>query len=183
MMGMLAVSGFFFNAVDQFPARHLWHLHVGDDQVRLHTFKNLQGLHAVGGGLHRKAALFQKAANGVADEHRIVDHQRYGRHEFVTCGMHAPGPETSSVCVRRTRRKRANVVTIVTALGGLRFLGFALDAFFDAHVLQFAGLEDFAALEAFHELGVFVAADDLHAWVFAGLFFVSLRLRRTALRS
>ncbi len=62
------------------------------------------------------------------------------------------------------------------ALDGLRFLGFTLDALFDTHVLQFAGLEDFAALEAFHELGVFVAGDDLHAWVFAGRFFRVFRL-------
>src|ERR1700722_2680628 len=52
---------------------------------------------------------------------------------------------------------------------GLRFLGFALGTFLDAHVLEFAGFEDFAALEAFYELGVLVAAHDLHAWVFARL--------------
>ncbi|HWO31608.1 MAG TPA: hypothetical protein VNO32_22670 [Candidatus Acidoferrum sp.] len=62
------------------------------------------------------------------------------------------------------------------ALGGSRFLGFTLDALFDTHVLQFAGLEDFAALEAFHKLGVLVAGDDLHARVFAGRFFRVFRL-------
>ena len=40
-------------------------------------------------------------------------------------------------------------------------------AFFDAHVLEFAGLENLAALQALDEFGVFVAAHNLHARVFA----------------
>jgi hypothetical protein len=40
---------------------------------------------------------------------------------------------------------------------------------FNAHVFQFAGLEDLAALQAFHKLGVFIAAYDLHTRVLAGL--------------
>ena len=90
MMGILAVSGFFFSGRDQFAARHLRHLHVGNDQVRMHALENLQRLQAIGGRLHRKAALFQKAADGIADQHGIVDYQRYGRHEFATCGNARP---------------------------------------------------------------------------------------------
>jgi len=59
----------------------------------------------------------------------------------------------------------------------LRFLGFAFGAFLDAHVLEFAGFEDFAALKAFHELGVLFAAHDLHARVFARLLAGVLRMR------
>ena len=51
----------------------------------------------------------------------------------------------------------------------LRCFDFVLDAFLDAHVLEFARFEDFAALKAFHEFGVFVAAYNLHAWMFARL--------------
>lgn len=58
----------------------------------------------------------------------------------------------------------------------LGFLSFAFGAFFDAHVLQFAGLENFAALEALHEFSVLIAAYDLHARVFAGLLIRILRL-------
>jgi hypothetical protein len=58
----------------------------------------------------------------------------------------------------------------------LRFLGFAFGAFFDAHVLEFARLEDFAALEALDELGVFIAAHDLHARVLARLLSCVLRM-------
>jgi hypothetical protein len=45
----------------------------------------------------------------------------------------------------------------------------ALAALFNAHVLEFAGLEDFAALHTLDEFSFFVAAYDLHTWVFAGL--------------
>jgi hypothetical protein len=61
-----------------------------------------------------------------------------------------------------------------------RFLGFAFGTFgtfLDAHVLKLAGLEDLAALEAFHELRVFLAAHDLHARVLARLLACVLRMR------
>jgi hypothetical protein len=61
------------------------------------------------------------------------------------------------------------MVTIVRSLFPLWFLSFAIHALFDAHVLQFAGLEDLAALQALHELGIFVAAHNLHARMFARL--------------
>ena len=38
---------------------------------------------------------------------------------------------------------------------------------FDGHVLELAGLEDFAAFEAFDEFGVFFPGHDLHARVLA----------------
>ena len=50
--------------------------------------------------------------------------------------------------------------------------------FLDAHVFQFAGLEDFATLQAFHEFRIFFAAHDLHARVLAGLLAGVLRLRK-----
>jgi hypothetical protein len=60
-----------------------------------------------------------------------------------------------------------------------RFLGFTvgtLSAFLDAHVLKLAGLEDFAALEAFHELRVFFTAHDLHPRMLARLLACVLRM-------
>jgi len=45
----------------------------------------------------------------------------------------------------------------------------AADALFGVHVLEFAGLEDLAAVFTLNELGVFIAADDGHTKVLAGL--------------
>jgi hypothetical protein len=61
---------------------------------------------------------------------------------------------------------------------GLRFRGFSFGALLDAHVLEFAGLEDLAALEAFDEFSVFLAAHDLHAWMLARLLVCVLRMRQ-----
>jgi hypothetical protein len=47
-------------------------------------------------------------------------------------------------------------------------LSFVAAALFDTHVLEFAGLEHFAAFQAFHVFGVLLTAHDLDAWVFAG---------------
>jgi hypothetical protein len=69
------------------------------------------------------------------------------------------------------------ISTRVRARRALRFLDFAFSAFFDAHVLEFAGLEDFAAFETFHELGVFIAAHDLHPRMLARLLPGVLRVR------
>ncbi len=57
------------------------------------------------------------------------------------------------------------------------FLSFAFGAFLDAHVLEFTRFEDFAALQAFHEFGIFLAADDLHAGMFARRLVCVLRAR------
>jgi hypothetical protein len=54
---------------------------------------------------------------------------------------------------------------------------FAFGALLDAHILKFAGLEDFPAFEALHELGIFVAAHDLHAGMLTGLA-CALRMRK-----
>src|ERR1700686_4712448 len=55
----------------------------------------------------------------------------------------------------------------------LAFLG----ALFDIHVFEFAGFEDFAALRALNELRILGSADNLHAWVLAGLLHITA-LRR-----
>jgi len=57
------------------------------------------------------------------------------------------------------------------------FLGFALSPLFDAHVLEFAGLENLTAFQALHELCVFIAAHDLHARMLAGWLVAGLRVR------
>ncbi|HKD91219.1 MAG TPA: hypothetical protein VKB56_04925, partial [Terriglobales bacterium] len=49
-----------------------------------------------------------------------------------------------------------------------RFLIVNLQMVFNCHVFEFAGLEDFATLLAFHEFGVFVARHNLHTRMFAG---------------
>ncbi len=70
------------------------------------------------------------------------------------------------------------VVTMVIGPGfGLRFLSFAFGAFLDAHILEFAGLENLTALKTFDELRVFIAAHDLHARVLARLLAGVLRMR------
>ena len=51
-----------------------------------------------------------------------------------------------------------------------------VDAFFDAHVFEFAGFEDLAAFEALDEFGIFVTADDLNARMLTRLAGL-LRLR------
>jgi hypothetical protein len=57
---------------------------------------------------------------------------------------------------------------------GCRLQLAALSALFDAHVLKFAGLENVAAFQAFDELGVILAAHNLHARVLAGLLVGSV---------
>jgi len=46
--------------------------------------------------------------------------------------------------------------------------------FFDGHVLKFAGLEDFPALQAFNKFGIFVAGDDLYTRVLTLIHLASL---------
>jgi hypothetical protein len=60
--------------------------------------------------------------------------------------------------------------------GDLRFA--FLNSFLDVHVFEFAGFEDIAALHAFDEFGVLVAAYDLNARVFARLPWNRIWLRR-----
>src|SRR6059058_3692017 len=49
-------------------------------------------------------------------------------------------------------------------------VGVVGDLLFNVHVLEFTGLEDFAALQAFHVFGVIIARNDLHARVLARFF-------------
>jgi hypothetical protein len=65
------------------------------------------------------------------------------------------------------------VVTFVIS----RCSEFLTCAIFDVHVLELAGLEDFAAVLAFDELGVLIAAYDLHAKMLARLRLDVLRRR------
>jgi hypothetical protein len=61
---------------------------------------------------------------------------------------------------------------------GLRFL--VEVGFFDGHVFEFTGFEDFAAFEALDEFGVFLTGNDLHARVFTrchGWFFRETELK------
>jgi hypothetical protein len=51
-------------------------------------------------------------------------------------------------------------------------------AFLDIHVFELAGFEDLATLEAFDKFGVFIARNDLDAWMAARLWNgLILRLR------
>jgi hypothetical protein len=44
--------------------------------------------------------------------------------------------------------------------------GFVVEfGFFDGHIFEFTGLEDFAAFETLHEFCIFLAGDNLHARV------------------
>ena len=52
-----------------------------------------------------------------------------------------------------------------------------LNTILDVHVLELAGLEDLAALFAFHEFRFLVAADNLYAGVPARLLLVHIRRR------
>jgi hypothetical protein len=65
-------------------------------------------------------------------------------------------------------------VTFVTARNSELFAG----TLFDAHVFEFAGLEDFAAILAFDKFGVLVATDNLHTKVLAGLLLAGVLRRR-----
>jgi len=56
-------------------------------------------------------------------------------------------------------------------------LRFVFGAFLDAHVFEFAGFEDFAAFQTLYELGIFIAADNLHTGVLAWLLLDVLGLR------
>jgi hypothetical protein len=56
------------------------------------------------------------------------------------------------------------------------FLSFVLSSFLNTHILELARFEYFAALEALYKLGIFVAADDLHARMLTR-FIGILRLR------
>ena len=65
-----------------------------------------------------------------------------------------------------------NAVSLFWSIPKAR-LRFALfNPLFDIHVLEFAGFEDFAAFLALDELRIFIAADDLHARMLAGLVHI-----------
>ncbi len=53
-----------------------------------------------------------------------------------------------------------------------------LNSLLDVHIFEFAGFEDVAALDAFDEFSVLIAAHDLNARVFARLPWTCVWLRR-----
>src|SRR3954451_2952880 len=66
--------------------------------------------------------------------------------------------------------------TLWNRSGGLG-VGVVGDLFFDVHVLELAGLEDFSALQTLDVLSFFIARDDLHARVLARFIHWFLRGR------
>jgi hypothetical protein len=81
--------------------------------------------------------------------------------------------ESSKRGYYRVLRGQLSAVIILELL----FLDFPFGALLDAHVLEFARLEHFAALKAFHELCVFIAAHNLHARMLARRLAGGLRVR------
>src|SRR4051812_29516957 len=57
-------------------------------------------------------------------------------------------------------------------------VGVVGDFFFDVHIFEFTGLEDFATLQALHVFSFFITRDDLHARMLAG-FIQWFVLRRS----
>ena len=49
----------------------------------------------------------------------------------------------------------------------LRFGFFRLDGFFDFHVVEFLGIEDFATLQTLNKFCVVVSGNNAYSWVFA----------------
>ncbi|HYM75419.1 MAG TPA: hypothetical protein VE377_05515 [Candidatus Dormibacteraeota bacterium] len=77
---------------------------------------------------------------------------------------HTPGWTVAGRFDANNRKPEPQVTGVTTAQG---YSDFVLRTLFDIHVLEFAGLEDFAALFAFNEFRLFVAAYDLYARMFA----------------
>jgi hypothetical protein len=63
-------------------------------------------------------------------------------------------------------------------LSPVRPSGLFLDALFDIHVLELAGLENLAAVFTFDKFSILVAAHDLHTKMLAGLRFTYALRRR-----
>jgi uncharacterized protein YecT (DUF1311 family) len=71
--GDLRCFGLALKLGDQFASRHLWHLHVGNDQGWPHACKDFESFHTIGGRLHGEAAFFEKAAHRKTDQHGVVN--------------------------------------------------------------------------------------------------------------
>jgi hypothetical protein len=63
-----------FDGGDQFATGHSGHLEISDDDVRGDVVQDIEGLGTVGGGLDKESALLEITADGVADQHGIVNH-------------------------------------------------------------------------------------------------------------
>lgn|SRR5580704_67339 len=88
--GNVGGLGSSFDGGDEFAAAHKGHLHIGDDEIGADAVDDLKRVAAIGGRLHREAALFEEAADGMTDEHRIVDDQcdkgHFGAHRVRCIG-------------------------------------------------------------------------------------------------
>src|SRR5229473_2763164 len=80
-------------------------------------------------------------------------------------------------CRRKLESSRRGYHGVLLGRVRCLLLGFAFGALFDAHVFEFTRFEDLAALQAFHEFSIFLAADDLHARMFARRLVCVLRAR------
>jgi hypothetical protein len=81
-----------------------------------------------------------------------------------------------AVIFSQQQKESSSKVTLVTPTGRSKVA--ALGAILDAHVLEFAVFEDFAAFQAFDKFSVFVPAHDLHARVLARLLLIGALWRR-----
>src|SRR5450755_1708121 len=73
---------------DEFAATHLGHVHVGDDDVGATTLQRLERLLTIGRRFYSKTALLEKTANGMPDQHGVVNDQSYEWHYrplFLIC--------------------------------------------------------------------------------------------------
>ena len=66
---------------DEFAAVHKGHLHIGDDEARGDAIEDLKSIAPVGSRFDGKSAFFEEAADGMPDQHRIIDDQGDRRHE------------------------------------------------------------------------------------------------------
>lgn len=71
---------------DQFAATHDRHLHIRNDQAREDALEDLERFNSVRGGLYAETMVFEKAADGMPDHHRIIDDQRHNRHASAPNG-------------------------------------------------------------------------------------------------
>src|SRR5512147_2707966 len=76
----LCSVGSAFQDCDQLGAGHLGHLQVGHDDAGSYVPQHLQGGHSIRSRLDQKATLFEVAADRMANQHGIVDHERHAWH-------------------------------------------------------------------------------------------------------
>src|SRR5277367_5405910 len=115
-------------------------------------------------------------------QHGIVNDQSYEWHYRLSCGQSFP---LATVANRKSdqqgespfegylRHRETGSCDIPHEYGVPKRLkarrnrsGFVVElGFFDGHIFEFTGFEDFAAFQTLHEFGVFLASNNLHARV------------------